>query len=194
MNDETFEERPSGAGDVVVGTDAASAPPPEPASEFWTPGKLAGRVALLQAVLVAVLWIVLGYWNARQSWLLEASQQEVLHLFFWRELPFLALVAVIALPAFSIFRLSDEAALDVAHEPRFLERLLAYPRGVAILDMAASAVFFFLGAVQLRVMGQAPAIEAAKIVVFGFLTGVLFGVASFFLLQPLIRPLLVSVA
>jgi hypothetical protein len=47
---------------------------------------------------------------------------------------------------------------------------------------------------QLRVFGQAPAIEAAKIVAFGFLSGVLVGVASFFLLQPVIRPLLLAVA
>jgi len=182
----------SAAGDVVVGEEfPAPSAPPAPA---WTPASLAVRVALLEAALVAVLWIVLGYWNARQSWLLEVSQQNVLRLFFWRELPVLGLVAVIALPAFSIFRLADEASLDVAHEPEFLERLLAYPRRVAILDMGASAAFFFLGALQLRVMGQAPAIEAAKIVVFGFLTGVLFGVAAFFLLQAVIRPLLVSVA
>ncbi len=182
----------SGAGDVVVGTEySPEAASPAPA---WTPARLAVRVALLQAVLVAILWIVLGYWNARQAWLLEASQQNVLRLFFWRELPILGLVAVIALPAFSIFRLADEASLDVAHEPEFLERLLAYPRRVAVLDMAASSFFFFLGAMQLRVMGQAPAIEAAKIVAFGFLTGVLFGVAAFFLLQNVLRPLLVSVA
>ncbi|HET9793241.1 MAG TPA: HAMP domain-containing sensor histidine kinase [Thermoanaerobaculia bacterium] len=151
-------------------------------------------MALLQAALVTVLWIVLGYWNARQAWLLEPPQQDVLRLFFFRELPILGLVALIALPALSIFRLADEASLDVAHEPEFLDRLLGYPRAVAVLDMAASAIFFFLGAMQLRVMGQAPAIEAAKIVVFGFLTGVLFGVAAFFLLQTVLRPLLVSVA
>jgi len=186
------ENRVSTAGDVVVGTEfTAAAAAPEPA---WTSAGLAGRIAFLQAGLVAVLWIVLGYWNARQAWLLEASQQGVLRLFFFRELPILGLVAVIALPAFSIHRLADEASLDVAHEPEFLERLLAYPRRIAVLDMAASAGFFFLGALQLRVMGQAPAIEAAKIVVFGFLTGVLFGVAAFFLLQAVIRPLLIAVA
>ena len=189
--DDSSENR-SLAGDVIVGAEASALPPFS--TPTWTPGRLATRAALVQGVLVATLWIVLGYWNARQAWLLEISQQSLLRVFFWRELPLLGLVAVIGLPAYSIFRLGDEASLDVSHDVEFLERVLAYPRRVAILDMAASAIFFFLGSMQLRVVGQAPGIEAAKIVVFGFLSGVLFGVASFFLLQPIIRPLLLAVA
>ncbi len=193
MNGEENSEERSGAGDVVVGADGFSAEF-SAAAPAWSPASLAARAALLQTGLVLLLWIVLGYWNARQAWLLEPGQQDVLRLFFFRELPILGLVALVALPAWSIHRLADEAALDVVHPPEFLDRVLAYPRGVAVLDMAASAVFFFLGAMQLRVVGRAPAIESAKIVAFGFLTGVLFGVAAFFLLQTVLRPLLVSVA
>jgi len=193
VNGEANSEERSGAGDVVVGGGGFPSDPPA-AAPVWTPASLAARAALLQSVLVLLLWIVLGYWNARQAWLLEPGQQDVLRLFFFRELPILGLVALVALPAWSVHRLSDEAALDVAHGPQFLARVLDYPRSVAVLDMAASVVFFFLGATQLRVMGQAPAIEAAKIIAFGFLTGVLFGVAAFFFLQTVLRPLLVSVA
>jgi signal transduction histidine kinase len=193
VNGEGNSEEQRSAGDVVVGGGGSTADT-SPSAPAWTPASLAARAALIQSGLVLLLWIVLGYWNARQAWLLEPGQQDVLRFFFFRELPILGLVALVALPAWSLYRLGDEAALDVAHPPRFLGRLLSYPRAVAVIDMAASVVFFFLGATQLRVMGQAPAIEAAKIIAFGFLTGVLFGVAAFFLLQPVLRPMLVSVA
>ena len=135
----------------------------------WSPARIALRAAAVQAALVLGLWIVLGYWNARRSWLLEPAQQEMLRIFFWRELPILGFVLLVALPALRAFRLADEATLDVEHEPEFVDRLLAFPRAVAVLDMAASVGFFFLGALQLRVVARAPAIEAAKVVVFGFL-------------------------
>ena len=165
-----------------------------PTVETWTPRGLAGRAAAIQAALLAGLWMVLGYWNARQAWLLDPEQQQLLRVFFWRELPILGLVVLVALPAFRLFRFADEATLDVEHEPEFVDRLLAFPRDVAIMDMVASVGLFFLGALQLRLTAQAPAIEAAKIVVFGFLVGVLFGIASFLLLQPVIRPLLLVAA
>ena len=162
--------------------------------ETWTPQSVAARAAGIQAALLVALWMVLGYWNARHSWLLEFSQQRMLRIFFWRELPILGLILLVALPAMSLYRLADEATLDVEHEAGFVDRILGWPRAVAVLDMVGSVVFFFLGALQLRVVAQAPALEASKIIVFGFLAGVLFGVASYLLLQPVIAPLLVSAA
>jgi len=163
-------------------------------SDEWTPRSLALRAAAIQIGLLAGLWMLLGYWNARHAWLLEPDQQAILRTFFWRELPILGLVLLAGLPAWRVYRLADEATLDVEHEPAFVDRLLATPRDVAILDMAASVALFFFGALQLLIAGQAPAIEAGKISIFGFLVGVLFGVASFLLLQPVIRPLLVVAA
>jgi signal transduction histidine kinase len=149
-------------------------------------------VAALQAGLAALLWLALGYWNAQHSWLLEPAQERALSVFFWRELPLLGALFVVLLPAVWIYRLADEATLDVAQDTPFLERVLAFPRTVAIVDMAASVALFFFGAIQVRFRALAPAIEAAKITAFGFLTGVLFGILSYFLLQPVIRPLLLS--
>lgn len=153
---------------------------------------LALRVGAMQAALGALCWLVLGYWNARIGLLLDPSQAMALPAFFWHSLPLFGAVLVVLLPAYWAYQLADEAALDVVHETEFLDRIFALPRRVAILDMGASVLLFFLGAVQLRVRHQAPAIEAAKIEVLGFLTGVLFGILSYFLLQPLLRPLLAS--
>jgi signal transduction histidine kinase len=160
----------------------------------WSPAKIAARAAAIQGALVLGLWIVLGYWNARHAWLLEPGQQNILRIFFWRELPVLGFVLLVALPAIRAYRIADEATLDVEHESEFVDRILAFPRAVAILDMAGSVGFFFLGALQLRIVGNAPALEAAKIIVFGFLAGVLFGIASFLFLQPVLRPLLLAAA
>ena len=163
-------------------------------SDPWTPRGVALRAAAIQAGLLLGLWMVLGYWNARQAWLLEPEQQALVRFFFWRELPILGAILLVALPAIRVFRLADETTLDVEHEPEFVDRLLAFPRDVAILGMASSVVLFFLGALQLRTSARAPSFEAAKVVVFGFLVGVLLGVASFLLLQPVLRPLLVTAA
>jgi signal transduction histidine kinase len=160
----------------------------------WTPRGIAQRAALLQAALVLAIWIVLGYWNARHAWLLNPEQESLLRTFFWRELPIFGLVLLAALPALRAYRLADEATLDVEHEGEFVDRLLRFPRSVAVFDMAVSVGLFFLGALQVRLVAQAPALESAKIVVFGFLAGVLFGVASFLLLQPVIRPLVAVAA
>ena len=190
---ETGDSRnPRDPGDVVVGSDFS--PAPAAAAPEWSAGSLATRTAVLQALLMAGFWIILGYWNARHAWLLEPVQQSIVRLFFWRELPILGLIVLVVLPTIRVFRLADEASLDVEPEPEWVDRILAFPRGVAILDMGASVALFFLGALQVRLAGQAPALEAAKLAVFGFVAGVLFGVASFLLLQAVIRPILVSAA
>ncbi len=163
-----------------------------PASD-WTPGRLAWKTALVQALLAAALWLVLGYWNARHSWLLEPFQEEWIGRFFWKELPAAGVAVVVALPALSIYRLADQASLDVVQETSLLEAILAHPLRVATMDIVASVLLFFAGALQLRFFAQAPAIEAAKVAAFGFLTGVLFGILSYFLLQPIDAPLLVTV-
>lgn len=163
------------------------------AAADWTPGRLAWKTALVQALLAAALWLVLGYWNARHSWLLEPFQEEWIGRFFWKELPAVGVVVVVALPALSIYRLADQASLDVVQETSLLEAILAHPLRVATMDIVASVLLFFGGALQLRFFAQAPAIEAAKVAAFGFLTGVLFGILSYFLLQPIDAPLLVAV-
>lgn len=164
-------------------SDALQPPEPRP---------LAFRVAALQALLGGLSWLLLGYWSARTSLLLDPAQARALPAFFLRSLPFFGAALVVLLPAYRAYRLAEEAGLDVVHETEFLDRVFALPRRIAILDMGASILLFFLGALQLRFLHQAPALEAAKIELLGFLTGVLFGILSYFLLQPILRPLVVA--
>ncbi|MGH9442092.1 MAG: ATP-binding protein [Thermoanaerobaculia bacterium] len=158
----------------------------------WSPGRLAWRTALVQGILAAGLWLILGYWNARHSWLLESFQEDWIGRFFWKELPVGGAAFVVALPAFWIYRLADRASLDVVHETSLLDAILSHPLQVATMDILASVLLFLFGALQLRLFAQAPAIEAAKVASFGFVTGVLFGILSYFLLQPVDAPLLVA--
>jgi signal transduction histidine kinase len=156
------------------------------------PGGLGLRVAAVQAFLAGACWLVLGYWNARAVLLLEPAQQGALPAFFWRYLPFFGLVIVVFLPALWVYRIADEATLDVKHETAFVARVFALPRQMAVLDMGASVLIFLLGALQLRFRYDVPAIEAAKIEVLGFLTGVPLGILSYFLLTPILRPVAVA--
>lgn len=158
----------------------------------WTPARLTLKTAALQGVIAVFLWDILGLWNDRHSWLLEPFQHRELALFFLRDVTIGGLLIVVLLPALWIHRIADEASLDVAHQTAFLERVLAFPRNVALLDLVASVLIFFFGAWRLRLRAFAPAIETAKIAAFGFQGGILFGILSYFLLQPLIRPLLVA--
>ena len=139
-----------------------------------------------------VVWALLLLWNSRQIWLLEPDQARYLRSFLFWQLPALALLPVVLLPAYWAYRLADEASLAVMQETELLDRLLAYPRNAAVVGMAASAVVFFFGAIGLRIRAGAPALDAAKLESLGFVAGVLFGILSYFLLQSAIRPALAA--
>src|SRR5262249_20168011 len=152
------------------------------------PRRLAVRVALIQGGLVAVLWLLFGYEISRQSWLVHPSQLRVMVAFFRWGLPVLALLFAGLLPSVWIHRLACEATLDVTHDTAFLVRILAFPRQMAAFGMLVGAAIFLLGAFQLRLVAGAPAIEAAKLEIAGFVTSVAFGILSYFLLQAAIGP------
>jgi signal transduction histidine kinase len=161
-------------------------------TEPLDPRRVSLRIGLIQATMTAIVWFLLLLWNSRQIWLLEPDQALLLQNFLLWQLPALGLLPLVVLPAYWAFRLADEACLAVTHETEFLNRLLAYPREVAVVGMAASAIIFFFGALRLRVRAGAPALEAAKLEVLGFVVGVLIGILSYFLLQSAIRPALAA--
>ena len=156
------------------------------------PRRIALRVAATQAAVGAVVWLLLLLWSSRQVWLLEADQARFLKGFLLWQLPVLASLPFVALPAYWAYRLADEASLLVLQETELLDRLLAYPRQAAVIGMTASALIFFFGAIGLRVRAGAPALEAAKLEVLGFVAGVLFGILSYFLLPSALRPALAA--
>lgn len=154
------------------------------------PRRLAVRVALIQGGLVLVLWLLLGYGVSKQIWLLDANQQRIMAGFFRWELPLLGLIFAVFIPAYRAYKLADEASFAVTLDAEFLVEVLGYPRRAAVLGMAASALIFFLGALELRVIAAAPVLEAAKVEVLGFITAVAFGIFSYFLLQGAMLPIL----
>ena len=162
------------------------------ADEPLDPLRVCLRIAFNLASVSAVVWLLLLLWSSRQLWLLEPEQLHYLKTFLLWELPVLAVLPLVALPSYWAFRLADEASLLVNHETEFINRLLAFPRSVAVLEMVASALIFFFGALRLRVRFGAPPLEAAKLEVLGFVVGVLVGILSYFLLQSAIRPALIA--
>ena len=149
----------------------------------------AGKVAAIQAALAAFCWGVLGYLTTRHSWLLDVPQEHVLSVFFRRELPLLGFLLVVALPALRMRSLARPAGAE--SDPPALLPLLDYPRFVGTVDLAGSVVLFLHAALDVR-LAEALPIESAKIAFFGLLSGVLFGVLSYGLLQRAVHPLLLA--
>jgi signal transduction histidine kinase len=159
-------------------------------TEFRSPARRAAlQVAAVQLAAALFVWGVLGAWSASRSWLLEREQARVLAAFLVRDLPILGTLLVVLLPVIRILRLSREGA--GANGGAMVDRLLAFPRKVALLDLAASAGLFSWAAARVS-MEEAPPVECAKIAFFGLVAGVLFGALSYGLLQAVVRPVVLA--
>jgi signal transduction histidine kinase len=156
------------------------------------PRTIALRVAGVQSALGALIWLLVGYWNARYVVLFEPGQDHLFRTTFYLGVPLIGLTGVALIPALWAHRLAREVASDDAPRGDLVTRLHTFPRVVSLLDIAATVVLFLLAALRAQYQASAPAIESAKIDVLGAITGVLFGVFSYFVLQPVVRPLLLA--
>jgi signal transduction histidine kinase len=156
------------------------------------PRTVALRVAGVQSAVGIFIWLVVGYWNARYVVLFEPGQDRLFRTAFFVGVPLVGLLGVAILPALWAHRLAREVDSEESLRNDLVTRLHAFPRVVALLDIAATVTLFLLAALRAQYVASAPAIESAKIDVLGAITGVLFGIFSYFVLQPVLRPLLLA--
>lgn len=150
-----------------------------------TASRAALQVALLQVAVALFVWGVLGAWSASRSWLLDRDQTEILRVFFARDLPVVGFLLLVLLPAVRIARIAADGGAGL------VERYLAFPLRVAMLDLVTSTVLFALVAGRLS-LAEALPIECAKIAFFGLVGGVLLAAFSYGLLQAAVHPLVLA--
>jgi HAMP domain-containing protein len=151
---------------------------------------LVAWTAVVQGLLLAFCWLVLGVLNARGTWLLSESQLAEVARLFRLPLPLVGLAGTVIVPAALAAFLVREAQMPGLLDTDFVVRTLRLPSQAGLAGLVSSVVAFNVAAFRLRATHAIPAVEAAKISALGFLTGTLLCVLSYFALQPLVRPLI----
>lgn len=148
-----------------------------------------GAILLVQALLAALTWGILGFASASGTWLFDVRQASLAVRFFRWQFPVLGAAGAIVLPAIFYDRLRIEAEESPLLDRDFVERVLRFPRLAALASFVTSVFVFTLGAAEMRLLVHSPVEESIKMFLLGPVTGMVFGCLSYFAVSVVDRPL-----
>ncbi len=157
------------------------------------------RRAVLTVGLVAMAtWWLLGMPYSLFAWLLDERQLRWVYICYLWEVPVTAIMAPVLFPMLWLRGLTERwdrtfagGGTPDAGELAALERtLLDYPVRVAGILLLGSLIGYAIGALQLRLFAQLPAVEVVKVMALGVVTGLVGALFAFLYLEARLEPLL----
>ncbi len=156
------------------------------------------RVILTVGLVAMATWWFLGMPYSVFAWLLDDRQLRWVFFCYAWEVPVTALLMPVLFPMLWLRELTErwDRAFGSGGTPNpgevaQLERIvLDYPIRVAGILLLASMIGYGVGALQLRIFAQLPAVEVVKVLLLGLVTGLVGALFAFLYLESRLEPLL----
>lgn len=155
------------------------------------------RVILAVGLVAMATWWLLGMPYSIFAWLLDERQLRWVFICYAWEVPVTALLMPVLFPMLWLRELTERwdrafaGGTPDASDVATLERIvLDYPIRVGGILLLASLIGYGVGALQLRIFAQLPAVEVVKVLLLGLVTGLVGALFAFLYLESRLEPLL----